>query len=403
MDVARVRGQVPALGDGWVHLDAPAGMQVPEQVATAVSSALRAPVSPPGGVFPASQRGGAIVDSARRALADLVGAEPKGVVLGASAPALLERLAEVLSTGWGLGDEIVVSRLDDRANVAPWTRAASRAGAVVRTAEVDVETCELPSWQYDDLLGRRTRVVTVTAACGHVGTRTEIAAIARKVRALPTPNTGIEPLMVVDASAAAPYLPLDMDTMGTDVVVLSAAAWGGPAVGALVFRTPELLDRLPTASFDAAARGPERLEVGDAPYALYAGLVASVDHLAELDDRASGSRRDRVLTSMSALRSHHDELTGYLVSELRQLPRVSVLGAPARRIPTVAFLVAGRTAQEVAERVADQGVCVLIDPADQGALEVIGGGEVGGAVKVGLAHYTSRADVDALVRAVASC
>jgi cysteine desulfurase len=206
--------------------------------------------------------------------------------------------------------------------------------------------------------------------------------------------------MVVDASAAAPYLPMDMDTMGADVMVLSAAAWGGPALGALVFRTPELLDRLPAVSFDGAARGPERLEVGDASYALLAGLVASVDHLADLDDRASGSRRDRILTSMSSLRSHHDELTAYLVSELRFLPGVTVLGEPARRIPTVAFLVAGRTAQEVAERVADQGICVLIDPGDQGALEVIGGAEIGGVVKVGLAHYTSRADVDALVGAL---
>jgi selenocysteine lyase/cysteine desulfurase len=52
-DVAAIRGWFPALGDGWIHLDAPAGMQVPEQVATAVSTALRAPVSGPGGVFPA--------------------------------------------------------------------------------------------------------------------------------------------------------------------------------------------------------------------------------------------------------------------------------------------------------------------------------------------------------------
>jgi cysteine desulfurase family protein (TIGR01976 family) len=400
VDVARVRGQVPALGDGWVHLDAPAGMQVPEQVATAVSAALRAPVSPPGSVFPASQRGGAIIDAARRAVADLVGADPKGVVLGASVGSLLERLADALSATWSLGDEVVVSRLDDRANVLPWTRACSRTGAAVRWAEVDIESCELPSWQYDDLLGPRTRVVTVTAACSHLGTRTEIAAIARKVHALPTPSSGVEPLMVVDASAAAPYLPLDLDTMGADVMVLSAAAWGGPSVGALVFRQPELLDRLPAVSYDAAARGPERLELGDAPVALLAGLAASVDHLAELDDRARGSRRDRVLTSMSSLRAHHDELTAHLVSELRYLPGVTVIGDPARRIPTVAFVVAGRTAQEVAERVADRGVCVLIDPGDQGALEVIGGAEIGGVVKVGLAHYTSRADVDALLGAL---
>ena len=396
VDVARVRGLVPALGDGWVHLDAPTGMQVPEQVATAVSAALRAPVSPPGGVFPASRRGGAIVDAARRAVADLVGGDPKGVVLGPSPGVLLERLAEALGADWGPGDEVVVSRLDDRANVDPWRRAADRAGASVRWAEVDVETCELPSWQYDDLLSARTRVVAVTAACAHIGTRTEVAAIARKVR------SGGDALVVVDASAAAPYLPLDLETMGADVLVLSAGAWGGPSLGALVVRTPELLDGLP-AGPDAGARGGERLERADTDVALLAGLTASIDHLADLDDAAAGPRRDRVLVSMNALHAHHEALTDHLVRELRSLPRVGVVGDPTRRIPTVALVVAGRTAGEVAERVADQGICVLVDPGDQGALAVIGGGEVGGVVRLGLAPYTSRAEVDLLVRAVSTC
>lgn len=400
-DVARVRGLVPALGDGWAHLDGPTGMQVPEQVATAVSSALRAPVSRPGGVFPASQRGGAIIEAARRAVADLVGADPKGVVLGPGPAPLLERLADALSADWALGDEVVVSRLDDTANVAPWHRAAQRTGGRVVTAEIDVETCELPSWQFDELLGERTRVVTVTAACPAIGTRTEVAAIARKVHALPQPGVGIEPLMVVDATAAAPFLPLDLDTMGADIMVLSAAAWGGPPVGALVFRNPALLDRLPAVSLDASAKGPERLEIGDAPYALLAGLVASIDYLADLDDHADGPRRERVLTSMSSVRSHQDELTAYLVSELRFLPGVMVIGEPPRRIPVVAFTVAGRTAREVAERVAEHGVCVVTDTGDSGALEVLGGAEVGGVVRVGLAHYTTRAEIDTLVTALA--
>ena len=400
-DVARVRGLVPALGDGWAHLDGPTGMQVPEQVATAVSSALRAPVSRPGGVFPASQRGGAIIEAARRAVADLVGADPKGVVLGPGPAPLLERLADALSADWALGDEVVVSRLDDSANVAPWGRAAQRSGGRLVTAEIDVETCELPSWQFDELLGDRTRVVTVTAACPAIGTRTEVAAIARKVHALRQYGTGIEPLMVVDATAAAPFLPLDLDTMGADIMVLSAAAWGGPPVGALVFRNPELLDRLPAASLDASAKGPERLEIGDAPYALLAGLVASIDYLADLDDNADGPRRDRVLTSMSSVRSHQDELTAYLVSELRFLPGVMVIGEPPRRIPVVAVTVAGRTAREVAERVAEHGVCVVTDTGDSGALEVLGGAEVGGVVRVGLAHYTTRNEIDTLVSALA--
>jgi cysteine desulfurase len=106
---------------------------------------------------------------------------------------------------------------------------------------------------------------------------------------------------------------------------------------------------------------------------------------------------------MGSVRSHQDELTTYLVGELRLLPGVMVIGDPPRRIPAVAFTVAGRTAREVAERVAEQGICVLTDPGDHGALDVLGGAEVGGVVRVGLAHYSTRTEIDALVRAVAAC
>jgi len=248
LDVARIRGLFPALGDGWTHLDAPAGMQIPEQVATAVSMALRAPVSGPGGVFPASQRASAIVDAARRAVADLVGGDPAGVVLGSSAAALLQRLADALGASWLIGDEVVVSRLDNPANTTPWQQAAQRCGGIARWAEIDIETCELPAWQYDDLVTKRTKAVAVTAASGAIGTRPDLNRIAETASA-----NGA--LMIVDASSAAPFLPVDVRTLGADVIVLSANAWGGPPVGALVFRDPALLDRLPSCSLEPGANG----------------------------------------------------------------------------------------------------------------------------------------------------
>ena len=111
----------------------------------------------------------------------------------------------------------------------------------------------------------------------------------------------------------------------------------------------------------------------------------------------------RSLTSMSSVRSHADELASYLVGELRTIPGVFVLGDPPRRVPTVSFTVPGRTAAEVAERVAEDGVCVLAESGATGALGVLGIEEVGGAVRVGLAHYSTRQEIDALVRAVRSC
>jgi cysteine desulfurase family protein (TIGR01976 family) len=392
-DVARVRGLFPALGDGWVHLDSPAGMQVPEQVATAVSTALRAPVSGPGGIFPASQRAEAIVDAARRAVADLVGADPAGVVLGPSSAVLLQRLADALGDGWLLGDEVVVSRLDHPANVSPWQRAAQRSGGTVRWAEVDIETCELPAWQYDGLVSARTKVVAITAASGAVGTRTDLPKIAGIAR-------GAGALVVVDASSAAPFMPLDMVAMGADVVAVSANAWGGPPVGALVFRDPTLLDRLPSVALEAGARGPERLELGPHAYPLLAGLVASIDYLAALDDAAVGPRRERVLSSLGSVKSYQAGVLAHLINELRWSRNAMVIGDAMRRVPALAFTVAGVKASEAVEHLSEQGVCAFADPGHNGVFSVLGVGEIGGAVRIGLAHYTNAMEVDQLVRAL---
>ncbi|RJQ77424.1 cysteine desulfurase-like protein [Pseudonocardiaceae bacterium YIM PH 21723] len=393
-DVARIRGLFPALGDGWVHLDAAMGMQVPEQVATAVSTAMRAPVSGPGGIFPASQRAEAIVDAARRAVADLVDCDPAGVVLGPSAPALLLRLADAMSDGWLLGDEVVVSRLDHPSNVVPWVRAVQRAGGSARWAEIDIETCELPSWQYSELLSPHTKVVAVTAASGSVGTRTEVRQIADQAKE-------VGALVVVDATAAASSVPMDLDAMGADVVVVSASAWGGPPVGALAFRDPVVLDRIAPAALDPLARGPERLELGPHAYPMLAGLVASVDYLAELDDLAVGSRRSRIETSLSSVRAYQAGLLANLLGELRSLRGVMVIGDAMRRVPSVAFTVSGIKAVEVVQHLADRGLCTFADPGAHGVFSTLGLGEVGGAVRIGLAHYTTSAEVDQLVRAVA--
>ena len=106
-DVARVRGLHPALGDGWMRFDAQAGMLIPESVTSTVSSAFRGSMANVGtsGIspHPAAQRSVAVLDAARRAVADLVNADPAGVVLGPDRTVLLTSLADASSARSGLG------------------------------------------------------------------------------------------------------------------------------------------------------------------------------------------------------------------------------------------------------------------------------------------------------------
>src|SRR5580658_5311007 len=159
--ISRVRASYPALADGYAYLDGAAGTQVPASVIDAISRAYLAGLSNAGGAFPASARAGEITANARQAVADLVGGDPDGVVLGPNMTTLTYRIAAALADTWAPGDEVIVSRLDHDANVRPWVQAAARAGAVVRWAEPDPVTGELPATQYAGLLSPRTRLVAV--------------------------------------------------------------------------------------------------------------------------------------------------------------------------------------------------------------------------------------------------
>ncbi|TRW88859.1 cysteine desulfurase-like protein [Mycolicibacterium sp. 018/SC-01/001] len=393
-DVARVRGLHPSLGDGWVHLDAQHGMLLPDTVSRAVSTAFRGSMPTVASAHPSARRSAAVLAAARQAVADLVNADPAGVVLGADRALLLTSLADAASGRVGLGYEVVVSRLDDEANIAPWLRAANRYGAQVKWAEVDIETAELPTWQWEGLVSRATRLVALTSASSTLGTVTELREVTKLVHE-------VGGLVVVDHSAAAPYRLIDIDEVEADVVALNALAWGGPPIGALVFRDPSLIDAFGSVSLDPDATGPARLELGSHQFGYLAGLVASIEYLAGLEDSAQGSRRERLAVSMRSASGYLDGLFEYLLSALRVLPTVIVIGSPEQRIPVLSFAVENVPAERVVQRLADNGILAIAN-ANSRVLDVIGVNDVGGAVTVGLAHYSTAAEVDQLVRALAS-
>ncbi|AIH68909.1 aminotransferase [Mycobacterium tuberculosis] len=393
-DVARVRGLHPSLGDGWVHFDAPAGMLIPDSVATTVSTAFRRSGASTVGAHPSARRSAAVLDAAREAVADLVNADPGGVVLGADRAVLLSLLAEASSSRAGLGYEVIVSRLDDEANIAPWLRAAHRYGAKVKWAEVDIETGELPTWQWESLISKSTRLVAVNSASGTLGGVTDLRAMTKLVH-------DVGALVVGDHSAAAPYRLLDIRETDADVVTVNAHAWGGPPIGAMVFRDPSVMNSFGSVSTNPYATGPARLEIGVHQFGLLAGVVASIEYLAALDESARGSRRERLAVSMQSADAYLNRVFDYLMVSLRSLPLVMLIGRPEAQIPVVSFAVHKVPADRVVQRLADNGILAIANTGSR-VLDVLGVNDVGGAVTVGLAHYSTMAEVDQLVRALAS-
>ncbi|GAA4983259.1 cysteine desulfurase-like protein [Pseudonocardia tropica] len=387
-DVAAVRSRFPALRAGIAHFDGPGGSQVPDAVAGAVAAAMTSPLANRGTVTSGERAADAIVLGARAATADLLGADPRGIVFGRSMTALTFDLARTLAATWSPGDEIVVTRLDHDANIRPWVTAAQAVGVTVRWLDFDPATTELDD--VTPLLSDRTRLVAVTGASNLVGTRPDLPAIAAAVHAAGA-------LFMVDGVHLTAHAPIDVAAVGADFYACSPYKFLGPHCGVLA-ADPALLETLHPAKLAPSSDAvPERFELGTLPYELLAGTTAAVEFLAALDPSATGDRRARLQASMAAVEEHERPLRERIETHLAALPGVTVRSRAARRTPTLLVTFDDRDAADAYRHLAQRRIAA---PASSFyALECsrrLGLGDTG-SLRIGLACYTDDADVDRLL------
>ncbi|MEV5261442.1 cysteine desulfurase-like protein [Streptomyces anulatus] len=391
-DVGAVRAQFPALRSGTAHFDGPGGTQTPASVIAAIGEAMSGPLSNRGAALPGEVNAEEIVRGFRQAMADLLGADPGGIVFGRSATQLTYDFSRTLSRAWSPGDEVVVSRLDHDANIRPWVQAAERAGAVVRWADFDPSTGELSPEAVGAQITGRTRLVAVTGASNLIGTRPDIPAIARLAH-------GAGALLYVDGVHLTAHHPVDVERLGADFFVCSPYKFFGPHHGVLAAR-PELLGALrPDKLAPSTDAVPERFELGTLPYESMAGTRAAVDFLAGLgaDADAVGGRRERLRSAYAAIDAHETGLRESIEKAVGELGGVTVHSRAVERTPTLLLTFEGRDAADAYRSLARSGVHA---PAGSFyALEAsrhLGLGDSGG-LRVGLCAYNDMDDVERLL------
>jgi cysteine desulfurase family protein (TIGR01976 family) len=346
-DVDRLRARIPALADGTAYFDGPGGSQTPDVVAQAVADALTSGLSNRARTTQAERNADDITIEARLAGADLVNADPGGIVFGRSMTEITFQIARTLAQGWGPGDEVIVTRLDHDGNVRPWVTYAERTGATLKWAEFDKQTGTLTVDDVASLITDNTRLVAVTGASNLLGTRPDIAAIGAAV-------AQTDALYSVDGVHLTAHAGIDMRAFGADFFVCSPYKFLGPHLGMLA-ASPALLETLhPDKLKPATEQVPERFELGTLPYELLAGVTAAIDVLADLvpGDEGTLSRRERIMRSMAVLEEYEDALHARMRSGLESIAGVHLYGHAPLRTPTELFSLDGVESPDVYRRLA---------------------------------------------------
>lgn len=400
LDLSAIRSQFPALQRNCIFLDNPAGTQVARTVLDRVKDYLVEHNANHEGAFATSRESDALVEQARQAAADFLGAgSSQEIVFGPNMTSLTFNISRSLVRTFSPGDEIVVTRLDHDANITPWVMAAEDRGCQVRWVDFHPEDGTLDMEDMQKAIARKPRLVAVGYASNALGTINPVAKITQMAHAVGS-------LVYIDAVQYAPHGPIDVQKLGCDFLVCSSYKFFGPHMGVL-YGKYDLLDKLTAYRVRPAPDSPPgKFETGTGNFEGMCGVLGALEYIewvgetsgAEQAERYAGEysgRRLHFKLGMSAIRSYEFELSRALLDILEETPGVMVYGIKdtkrlEQRVPTCAFTLHGKSPRQVAEELDEENIFVW--DGNYYALAVterLGLEDSGGMVRVGPVHYNT--------------
>lgn len=415
LDVAQIRADFPILsrtvrdGRPLVYLDSGATSQKPLAVLDAERDYyLHRNAAVHRGAHQLAEEATDAYEGARAAIAGFVGATPQELVFTKNATESINLVAYAFSNATDLarhgiapesdafllgeGDEILITEMEHHANLVPWQQLALRTGATLRWIPL-TDDGRLDLSDLGELLNPRTKVLSVVHQSNILGTINPIPLLAERAKE-------VSALFVVDACQSIPHMPVDVHTLGADLVAWSGHKMLGPnGIGCLWGRA-EVLDAMPpfitggsmiemvTMSETTFAPPPQRFEAGVpmAPQAV--GMAAAVRYLEHL--------------GMDAVESHELMLTGYALESLEAIDGVRIIGPTdmVDRGSAVSFVVDGIHPHDVGQVLDDEGIAVRVG--HHCAWPVCRRYRVPATTRASFYIYNDLDDVDALVAGVRS-
>lgn len=415
LDLQKIRAQFPALalkdeGMPRVYLDNPGGTQVPQKVIDRMTQYLVKMNANKGGEFRTSYDSDALLAEAHAAMADLLNAKsPHEIIFGANMTTLTFAMSRALGRLLKPGDEIIVTRLDHDADIAPWLLLAEDKGAVVKWVDIRLEDCTLDMSEFEGQITEKTKIVACGYASNAVGTINDVKAVVDMAHA-------VGALAYVDAVQYVPHGPTDVQALGCDFLACSPYKFFGPHMGVLYGKF-DLLESLRAYKVRPAHdEPPDKFETGTQNHEGIAGTLGAVEYIAWLGEAFGADyagqfggmtgQRLNTHTGMVAMADYEHGLSKQLITGLSAIDGVQVRGITDltkmdRRVPTVSFTREGWHPRDIAQKLGKQNIYVW--DGNYYAVEVekrLGLNESGGMVRVGAAHYNTPEEIDQLVNAV---
>lgn len=377
-----------------VYLDSSSTSQTPEVVLHAMDEYYRHyRANSRRGQYAISARAENTYESARADVAAFIGANPREVIFtsGSTASANLAVYTLENSEIFKEGDEIVTTVMEHHSLFIPLQKLAKRKKLILRIIPLN-ENLELDYEVAEKLVNEKTKLVAfvgVSNVTGTINDMTRLCEMARKVGAY----------SLVDATQAVGHMPIDVKKIDCDFLFFAGHKMCGPiGIGAL-YGKQELLEKMEPGFYGGGtveevtldevrfAPVPYKFEAGTPNIGGAIGLGVACKYLTDI--------------GMESIQEYCEEITEYAISKLGELPGVKLycVKDPKKNVGVVSFTVEGIHPHDVGEilsrrHVATRGGHHCAQP----LLTSLGVSSVN---RASFYLYTSKEDIDALVRGLA--
>ncbi|WP_164658926.1 aminotransferase class V-fold PLP-dependent enzyme [Tropicibacter sp. Alg240-R139] len=402
LDIEFVRSQFPAFSEtvleGQAFFENAGGSYTCQQVINRLTRYYTQRKVQPYAPYDASRLAGEEMDEARVRMAAILGVDTDELSFGPSTTQNTYVLAQAFRQWMKPGEAIIVTNQDHEANTGPWRRLADE-GIEVREWTIDPETGHLNPSDLEDLLDEKVRLVCFphcSNVVGEINPVTEITSIAHAAGAF----------VCVDGVSYAPHGFPNVGELGPDIYLFSAYKTYGPHQGCMVIRRA-LGELLPNqAHYFNAGVLYQRFTPAGPDHAQVAACAGMADYIEDLNTHHGGPSEgsaEKGAFAHDLMRAHEVALLQPLLDAVKDRNSVRLIG-PANaemRAPTVA-LGLNRPAEPVAAELAKLGI--MAGGGDFYAVRALQGmgidSEKHGVLRLSFTHYTSQAEVDALIAAL---
>ena len=395
-DLSRYAADFPILaqqvrGKPLVYLDNAATTQKPAAVIRTVSEFYEQHNSNVHrGVHLLSQRATQLYeDSREKVRAFLNAASTKEIVFTRGTTEAINLVA----SAWGRetlkpGDEVLISWMEHHSNIVPWQMVCQQTGATLKVIPIN-DAGELDLEAFESLLSTRTKMLAITAVSNALGTVNPLPTLIEKAH-------GVGALVLVDGAQLIPHAAVDVQALDCDFLAFSSHKLYGPTgVGVLYGKEAGLHamapyqgggDMIRTVSFERTtyAALPNKFEAGTPNIAGAIGLGAAIDYVSGI--------------GMNAIAQHEAAILEYGTAQLLAVPGLRMIGTAKRKAGVLSFVLEGVHPHDIGTIVDMHGVAIRTG--HHCAQPVMDRFRIPATARASLALYSSRADIDALVRAL---